>query len=36
MAVDALCCLTEASAYPTNLMLCWMRGDNRPWLLATN
>ena len=28
--------LTQANAYPTNLMLCWMRGDKRPWLLATN
>jgi Transposase DDE domain len=28
--------LTEASAYPTNLMLCWRRGEKRPWLLATN
>ena len=28
--------LTQANAYPTHLMLCWMRGDKRPWLLATN
>jgi hypothetical protein len=28
--------LTEASAYPTNLMLCWIRPEKRPWLLATN
>jgi len=28
--------LTEASAYPTHLMLCWLRGEKRPWLLATN
>jgi hypothetical protein len=28
--------LTEASAYPTHLMLCWLRGEARPWLLATN
>ena len=28
--------LTRASAYPTNLMLCWRRGEKRPWLLATN
>jgi Transposase DDE domain len=28
--------LTQANAYPTNLMLCWMRGDKRPWLLVTN
>jgi hypothetical protein len=28
--------LTQASAYPTNLMLCWLRGEKRSWLLATN
>jgi len=28
--------LTEASAYPTNAMLCWLRGEKRAWLLATN
>ena len=28
--------MTEASAYPTHLMLCWQRGEKRPWLLATN
>ena len=28
--------LTQASAYPTHLMVCWMRGEKRPWLLATN
>jgi hypothetical protein len=28
--------LTQVSAYPTNLMLCWRRGEKRPWLLATN
>jgi hypothetical protein len=28
--------LTEASAYPTHLMLCWLRGEKRAWLLATN
>lgn len=28
--------LTQASPYPTNLMLCWLRGEARPWLLATN
>ena len=28
--------LTQASPYPTNLMLYWQRGEKRPWLLATN
>jgi hypothetical protein len=28
--------LTQASAYPTHLMLCWRQGQKRPWLLATN
>ena len=28
--------LTQANAYPTHLMLCWQRGEKRPWLLATN
>jgi hypothetical protein len=28
--------LTEASAYPTHLMVCWLRGEKRAWLLATN
>lgn len=28
--------LTKANPYPTHLMLCWLRGEPRPWLLATN
>jgi hypothetical protein len=28
--------LTESSAYPSNLMLCWLHGEKRAWLLATN
>ena len=28
--------LTEVSAYPTHLMLCWLHAEKRPWLLATN
>ncbi len=28
--------LTQTRAYPTHLMLCWRRGEKRPWLLATN
>ena len=28
--------LTQASAFPTHLMLCWLPGEKRPWLLATN
>jgi hypothetical protein len=28
--------VTKASPYATNLMLCWLRGEKRPWLLATN
>lgn len=28
--------LTKKSPYPTHLMLCWLRGEPRPWLLATN
>jgi hypothetical protein len=28
--------LTQASAYPTNLVTYWKRGEKKPWLLATN
>ncbi len=28
--------LTQASAYPTNLVLYWKRGEKEPWYLATN
>lgn len=28
--------LTQASAYPTNLVLYWQRGEKKPWCLATN
>ncbi len=28
--------LTQANAYPTRLLLCWKRGEQKPWLLATN
>src|SRR5579864_2390576 len=28
--------LTKASPYPTHLMLCWLAGEKRAWLLATN
>jgi hypothetical protein len=28
--------LTRASAYPTNLVLYWKRGEKEPWYLATN
>jgi hypothetical protein len=28
--------LTALHAHPTNLLLCWQRGEKEPWLLATN
>ncbi len=28
--------LTQASPYPTNLVLCWRRGEAKPWYLATS
>lgn len=28
--------LTQASSYPTHLVLHWQRGEKQPWLLATN
>jgi hypothetical protein len=28
--------ITQNSAYPARLLLCWKHGEKEPWLLATN